>query len=164
MGRGDPLGLPGAAVRHLKLPPKILPHRTGRPRTKDQGDLRDAGRLGCRRVHVLLRREGWQLNIRWTRRIYNELGLQLRNKHPKCQVKAKLCEDRREAVGPNQVRAVDFVPALLAPGKKLRILTVVDTRSRYCLAADPRFACRGEDVAQTLERVCRRVGYLGPGA
>ena len=59
-----------------------------------------------RRVHVLLRREGWKINIKKTRRIYNELGLQLRNKHPKRRVKAKLREDRREAVGPNDVWAI----------------------------------------------------------
>ena len=40
-------------------------------------------RYGYRRVHVLLRREGWEINMKKTRRIYNELGLQLRNKHPK---------------------------------------------------------------------------------
>lgn len=116
-------------------------------------------RYGYRRVHVLLRREGWQVNIKKTRRIYNELGLQLRNKHPKRRVKAKLREDRQEAIGPNEVWAMDFVHDQLALGKKLRTLTVVDTHSRYCPAADPRFAYRGEDVVQTLERVCRRIGY-----
>lgn len=55
-------------------------------------------RFGYRRVHVLLQREGWELNMKKTRRIYNELGLQLRNKHPKRRVKAKLREDRETAV------------------------------------------------------------------
>ena len=53
----------------------------------------------------------------------------------------------------------DFVHDQLALGKKLRILTVVDTHSRLCPAADPRFSYRGEDVVQTLERVCGRIGY-----
>ena len=114
---------------------------------------------GYRRVHVLLRREGWVINIKKTRRIHNELSLQLRNKHPKRRVKAKLREDRQEAVGPNEVWAMDFVHDQLAMGKKLRILTVVDTHSRLCPAADPRFAYRGEDVVQTLEKVCAKVGY-----
>jgi putative transposase len=56
-------------------------------------------RYGYRRVHVLLRREGWMINMKKTRRIYNELGLQLRNKHPKRRVKAKLREDRRRLSG-----------------------------------------------------------------
>lgn len=116
-------------------------------------------RYGYRRVHVLLRREGWTINIKKTRRVYNELGLQLRNKHPKRRVKAKLREDRQEATGPNDVWAMDFVHDQLALGKKLRILTIVDTHSRLCPAADPRFSYRGEDVVQTLERVCGRIGY-----
>lgn len=103
-------------------------------------------RYGYRRIHVLLRRKGWQMNIKKTRRIYNELGLQLRNKHPKRRVKAKLREDRQEAAGPNEVWAMDFVHDQLALGKKLRILSIVDIHSCYCPAADPRFAYRGEDV------------------
>ena len=116
-------------------------------------------RYGYRRVHVLLRRDGWEINMKKTRRIYNELGLQLRNKHPKRRVKAKLREDRHEAAGPNEVWAMDFMHDQLATGRKLRILTVVDTHCRFCPAADPRFAYRGEDVVQTLERVCKQIGY-----
>lgn len=100
-----------------------------------------------------------QVNIKKTRRIYNELGLQLRNKHPKRRVKAKLRDDRQEAVGPNDVWTMDFVHDQLALGNKLRILTIVDTHSRFCPAVDPRFTHRGENVVQTLERVCGRVGY-----
>src|SRR3546814_17867494 len=40
-------------------------------------------RYGYRRVHVLLRHEGWEIKMKLTHRIYNELGLQLRNKTPK---------------------------------------------------------------------------------
>ncbi len=116
-------------------------------------------RYGSRRVHVHLRRDGWIINMKKTRRIYSELGLQLRNKHPKRRVKAKLRDDRQEAVGPNDVCAMDFVHDQLATGKKLRIQTVVDTHSRYCPAADARFNYRGEDVVQTLEGICPKTGY-----
>lgn len=116
-------------------------------------------RFGYRRVHVMLRREGWMINMKKTRRIYKELSLQLRNKHPKRRVKAKLREDRKEAGRPNEVWAMDFVHDQLATGKKLRILTIVDTHSRYCPETDARFTYKGEDVVQTLERVCRQLGY-----
>ena len=59
-------------------------------------------RYGYRRVHVLLRREGWSINQKKTRRVYRELGLQLRNKTPKRRVKAKLRDDRRVATRPNE--------------------------------------------------------------
>ncbi len=36
-------------------------------------------RYGYRRVHVLLRREGWLVNPKRIYRLYKEMGLQLRN-------------------------------------------------------------------------------------
>jgi putative transposase len=116
-------------------------------------------RYGYRRVHVLLRREGWAINMKKTRRIYGELGMQLRNKTPKRRVMAKLRDDRQVAVAPNDVWAMDFVHDQLATGRKLRVLTVVDTYSRYVPALDPRFSYRGEDVVRTLDRVCSQIGY-----
>ena len=78
-------------------------------------------RFGYRRVDVLLLREGWHVNQQRTRRIYNELDLQLRNKTPKRRVKAKLREDRAPATRPNDVWAMDFVhdkglSVILCPG------------------------------------------------
>lgn len=116
-------------------------------------------RYGYRRVHVLLRREGWMINLKKTRRIYNELGLQLRNKTPRRRVKAKLREDRMDAVRANETWAMDFVHDQLATGRRLRVLTIVDIFSRYVPALDPRFSYRGEDVVATLERVCSELGY-----
>jgi putative transposase len=116
-------------------------------------------RYGYRRVHILLRREGWALNQKKTYRLYKELGMQLRNKTPRRRVKAKLREDRQEAVGPNDVWAMDFVHDQLATGRKIRILTVVDTFSRYVPTLDARFSYRGEDVVRTLDQVCGPAGY-----
>ncbi len=116
-------------------------------------------RYGYRRVHVLLVREGWAINMKRTRRLYNELGLQLRNKTPKRRVKAKLKDDRAEATRCNQTWAMDFVHDQLATGRKLRVLTIIDTWSRFSPAVDPRCSYRGEDVVATLERVCREHGY-----
>jgi hypothetical protein len=43
--------------------------------------------------------------------------------------------------------------------RKIRVLTIVDTFSRFSPAVDPRFSYRGEDVVLTLERICKTVGY-----
>ncbi len=88
-------------------------------------------RYGYRRVHVLLRREGWRHGQNKTRRIYRELGQQLRNNTPKRGVKAKLRDDRRPATRSNQTWAMDFVHDQLASGHKLRVLTIIDTFSRF---------------------------------
>ena len=84
---------------------------------------------------------------------------QLRNKAPKRRVKAKLREDRAPVISPNDVWAMDFVHDQLATGRKLRILTVVDTFSLHSPVIDPRFSYRGEDVVATLDRACREIFY-----
>jgi putative transposase len=116
-------------------------------------------RYGYRRVHVVLRREGWTINVKKTQRIYKALGLQLRNKTPRRRVKAKLRNDRRVAMQPNEVWAMDFVHDQLATGRKIRVLTTVDTFSRFSPIIDPRFSYRAEDVVRTLQETCSRVGY-----
>jgi len=115
-------------------------------------------RFGYRRIHVQLRREGWPINEKKTRRIYRELGLQLRNKTPKRRVKAKLREDRRPATRSNETWAMDFVHDQLATGQRLRVLTIVDTFSRFSPALQPRFTFRGADVVDILEKVAGEVG------
>ena len=116
-------------------------------------------RYAYRRMHVVLQREGWMINIKRTYRLYTNLSLQLRNKTPKRRVKAKLLEDRSPASTPNQTWAMDFVHDQLAMGKKIRVLTVVDIFSKFSPVIDPKFSYRAEDVVRTLERACGEVGY-----
>ena len=138
-----------------------------KPRSGEQADLKQRikeiaetrVRYGYRRIHVLLVREGWVVNPKRIYRLYNELGLQLRNKTPKRRVKAKLREGRCEATSHCETWAMDFVHDQLCTGRKLRILTVVDTFSRFSPAIDPRYTYRGEDVVRTLEQVCKQAGY-----
>ena len=77
-------------------------------------------------------------------------GFDHQDKH---RVKAKLREGRCAASRINDVRAMDIVHDQLATGPKLRILTVVDTFSRFSSAVVPRFWFRGPDVVVVLERV-----------
>ena len=93
------------------------------------------------------------MNIKKVYRIYRDLGRQLENKTPKRRVKAKLRDNRTKAVGPDDVWAMDFVHDQMATGKKLRVLTVVDTSSRFVPTFDVRFSYRREDVVATLDRV-----------
>ena len=59
-------------------------------------------RYGYRRVHVLLRREGWHINQKKTRRIYRELGQQLRNKTPKRLGQGKAARGSAESDAPQR--------------------------------------------------------------
>ena len=91
-------GVRGAAGRSLDLPLPLSPARAGRLEARIKEICETRVRYGYRRVHVLLRREGWDVNHKRVHRLYRELGLQLRNKTPKRRVKAKLREDRCAAV------------------------------------------------------------------
>ena len=50
-------------------------------------------RYGYRRLHILLKREGWQVNHKLVYRLYLEEGLQMRTKTPR---RHKSCQVRRE--------------------------------------------------------------------
>jgi putative transposase len=54
---------------------------------------------------------------------------------------------------------MDFVHDQLATGRKIRVLTVVDTFSRYAPVIDRRFIYRAEDVVAALEKACATLGY-----
>jgi putative transposase len=152
------------ACRTLKAPRSTQQYKS---RGDGQADLKQRikeiaetrVRYGYRRIHVLLKREGRAINAKRVYRLYHEMGLQLRNKTPKRRVKAKLRDDRREAIAVNETWAMDFVHDQLITGRKLRVLTVVDTFSRFSPVVDPRFSYKGEDVVQTLERACKVFGY-----
>jgi putative transposase len=151
------------ACRVLEADPKMYRYKS---RRGDQAELKERiksiaetrVRYGYRRIHVLLRREGWLINEKRVHRLYRELGLQLRHKTPKRRVKAKLRDDRQAATGNNEVWAMDFVHDQTAMGTKIRILTIVDTFSRFSPAVEPRFRFRGSDVVETLERVGKCYG------
>ena len=54
---------------------------------------------------------------------------------------------------------MDFVHDQRATGRKLRILTVVDTFSRFSPAIVPKFGFRAPDVIEVLEQVGRAHGF-----
>src|SRR5262245_14064271 len=59
-------------------------------------------RYGYRRITVLLRREGWHVNIKRVHRLYWLEGLQMRLKPLRRRGMAKLRDDRSNATGSNR--------------------------------------------------------------
>jgi putative transposase len=108
---------------------------------------------GYRRLHVLLRREGWGINHKRTYRLYAEEGLMLKRKRPRRHRSAVARVTRPAALEPNERWCMDFVSDALADGRRLRLLTVVDTCTRECLAIEVGGSLRGPDVASVLTRL-----------
>jgi len=113
---------------------------------------------GYRRVHVMLRREGHQDNVKRVYRLYREEGLSLRLKRPRRNRAAKLRQPQQLAFAINEVWSADFVADALFDGRKLRMLTVVDCYTRECLAIDVGQSLKGEDVVDNLNRICGERG------
>jgi len=96
-------------------------------------------RYGYNRITVLLRREGWLVNVKRVRRIYREENLMIRTKAPKRRRAASVRTERTVATAPNQSWAMDFMHDLLADGSKILFLTIVDIFSRESLALEVDF-------------------------
>lgn len=116
-------------------------------------------RYGYRRIHVLLRREGWPINKKRVYRLYCELGLQLRAKRPRRRVSAAHRQPpKRLARQPNDAWSMDFVTDQAHHGERFRMLTVVDVYTRECLAIEPGQHLGGADVVAVLTRIAARRG------
>jgi putative transposase len=110
-------------------------------------------RYGYKRIHVLLRREGWGINHKRVHRLYCEEGLNLRVKHKRKRPGAALRLPRQQAARVNDTWSMDFISDSLFNGSRFRILTVVDNYSRECLSLEVGQSIRGEHVTAVLNRL-----------
>ena len=115
-------------------------------------------RYGYRRVHVMLKREGWWVGKNVVYRLYREEGLVLRAKQPRRRKMIVHRQARPKPQRPNEAWSLDFVHDQLSDGQKIRMLTVVDVFSREALAIEVGRRLRGEPVVEVLNRIVRRRG------
>lgn len=115
-------------------------------------------RYGYRRIHVMLRREGWQAGKDLVWRLYKEEGLALRKKLPRRRKMVVQREERFKARHANDIWSLDFVADELGNGQRFRALTVVDVFTREALAIDIGAWLRGADVVKTLNRLVAQRG------
>ena len=113
---------------------------------------------GYRRVHVMLKREGYKDNHKRVYRLYREQGMSLRHKRPRRNKAAQLRQPKTLAQRINQMWSMDFVADNLFDGRKLRMLTVVDCYSRESLAIHVGPSLKGEDVVQVLNQITQERG------
>jgi putative transposase len=114
-------------------------------------------RFGYRRLHILLRREGYVVNRKKTQRLYREEGLTVRRR--KGRKRALGARAAREVAAlANQRWSLDFVHDQFADGRRFRVLNVVDDATRECLAAIPDTSISGKRVVRELDDLIARRG------
>src|SRR6476660_308017 len=131
-----------------------------RSRRPDDAELRqrlralahERRRFGYRRLHVLLRREGFTVNHKRLFRFYREERLMVLRRG-----------GRKRALGtrapmlvpqwPNDRWSLDFASDQFIYGRRMLILVVVDDCTRECLALVPDTSISGIRVARELDRL-----------
>ena len=114
-------------------------------------------RFGYRRLHVLIRREGVQVNRKRVERLYREEHLSLRGLRRRKR-RSGLRVVHPMPMKPNERWSMDFVTDSLVSGRRFRIFTLVDDFTRESLALVPDVCLTGRRVAQILAQVVRERG------
>ena len=137
-------------------------YQSTRPDDRDLRDrmivlARERRRFGYRRLHALLRREGYEVNHKKLFRLYREEKLTVRRRG-----------GRKRAIGtrapmllpllPNERWSLDFVSDQFTDGRRFRILTIVDDCTRECLALLADTSLSGVRVVRELDRLIAERG------
>lgn len=136
------------------------------PRRGDGGIIRqrlralaeERPRWGYRFLHVLLKREGLQVNHKRVYRLYRLDGLKLRRK----KRRKRVARPRRPLAAPtraNERWSMDFMCDQLADGRRFRTFNLIDDHTREALAIDAATTLPGADVVRILNRVAAERGY-----
>lgn len=114
-------------------------------------------RYGYLILHAMLRAEGLVINHKKTYRIYIEERLQVRVRKRKRLPKGS----RRPLMLPvrrNQRWSLDFMSDQLAPGRRFRILNIVDDYTRECPGQIVDFSITGHRLARFLDELDEQQG------
>ncbi len=112
-------------------------------------------RYGYRRLHVLLRREGWTVNHKRVYRLYREEGLLVRQRRRK-RAAAHERVPLPAPLRPDQGWSMDFMADALGNGRRFRTLNIVDEYTREAPAIEVDTSLPGARVVRVLEELKRQ--------
>jgi putative transposase len=109
-------------------------------------------RWGYRRLHILLKREGWTVNSKRVYRIYVEEKLVVRRRR-----RRRICAQARVLLAPpsrpNETWTMDFLHDALAGGRKFRTLSIEDAYTREMAIIEVDTSLPALRVVRVLERL-----------
>jgi len=108
-------------------------------------------RYGYRRITVLLKREGWQVNRKRVHRLWKMEGLGLPLRRSRRRRRGPVREIVNKAEHPNHVWSYDFLEDRTERGGRIRILVVLDEYTRECLAIKVAPSISAQEVLNVLE-------------
>jgi putative transposase len=116
-------------------------------------------RFGYRRLHELLRREGFVANHKLVERLYREEKLAIRRRGRQKRGLGGMLAGSWCPIAANQRWSLDFTEDCLANGRRFRTANLKDDCTRECPAILVDFSLPGQRVVGLLENVARERGY-----
>ena len=116
-------------------------------------------RFGYRRLHELLRREGFVANHKLVHRLYQEEKLAIRRRGRQKRGLGGVMAGSWCPIAANQRWSLDFTEDCLANGRLFRTANLKDDCTRECPAILVDFSLPGQRVVTMLEDVARERGY-----
>lgn len=110
-------------------------------------------RWGYRRLHILLKREGWKVNSKRVYRIYVEEKLMVRRRLRRRRICAQARVLLAAPTRPNQTWTMDFLHDALAGGRRFRTLSIEDAYTREMLVIEVDTSLPAQRVVRVLERL-----------
>ena len=126
-----------------------------RRRLKELAQVRR--RFGCRRLHVMLRREGVRINNKRTERLYREEGLMLSIRRRK-KLASLLRTELPKPTHRNHIWSMDFMRDSLANGRTIKVLAIVDEYTRKCFRIEVDTSINGVRVVRVLNEISQAEG------
>jgi putative transposase len=115
-------------------------------------------RWGYRRLHILLEREGWEVNSKRVYRLYVEEKLAVRRRKRRRRICAQARVLLAAPVRSNETWTMDFLQDALASGRKVRTLSIEDAYTREMLAIEVDTSLPALRVVRVLEKLRLRRG------
>jgi putative transposase len=119
----------------------------------------DRPRWGWKRAAIAARDAGWLVNNKRIHRLWRDEGLRVPYRKKKKRLKGigvlvgAMC-----LIRPNVIWALDFQFDQTADGRTLKMLNIIDERSRECLAIETARSIGADDVVACLEKLVAERG------
>lgn len=115
-------------------------------------------RFGHPRLFILLKREKKiVINHKRSERIYQDLGLQIKNRKRKKLGGGRIKVEPLTPYGTGDVLAIDFVFDYIESGRRLKTLTLVDENTKISPALLVAHSIRGRDLGPFIELACEKL-------
>jgi|TARA_B110000305_G_scaffold195317_1_gene219769 putative transposase len=113
---------------------------------------------GYRFVTAMLRREGWKISFKKVQRLRRKEGLAAMANTAKKTRRGSSTATPVEAEAVNDVWCWDFIHDVTEDGRSIRILSIVDEYSRFCVELKASRSLKAEDVVKLLKKAIRKYG------